>query len=104
MPDLNVVGAVYVATKEDSKRDHAISGVVDEGVADRVFPEGIRDARRSRLVSGGENIGFDQVLDETERQIAEALARLRAGEIEANPVDKAACSFCPVHECERRMA
>ena len=33
----------------------------------------------------------------------EAIERLLAGDIEPNPVDKNACTYCPVLDCERRI-
>ena len=58
-----------------------------------------------RLVAGGMGkLSFEELLDETERRIAEKIALLVQGHIEAEPVDKHACEWCPVANCERRLA
>jgi hypothetical protein len=46
---------------------------------------------------------MDAFLDATEEAIARKVDRLREGHIEAEPIDAAACSFCPVTNCERRL-
>ena len=48
--------------------------------------------------------GMEAYLDATEAAIAEKVAQLLAGNVEANPLDAAACSFCPVMNCERRLS
>ena len=48
--------------------------------------------------------GMDAYLDATEAAIADKVAQLLAGNVEAHPLDAAACSFCPVMNCERRLS
>jgi hypothetical protein len=43
------------------------------------------------------------LLDATEQAVAQKVELLRAGRIEADPLDANACSYCPVLNCERRM-
>ena len=49
-------------------------------------------------------ISFEDLLDRTEEEISRAIVRMRAGEIQANPCDARACSYCPVKNCARRLA
>lgn len=105
-PDLNVVGALYLATKGD----HDLSGAVDASFADAAFG-GMLGAGREQCVavgtgetfSGVEGTGFSALLDATEQAIAVKVERLREGHVEADPIDAEACSFCPVANCERRL-
>lgn len=108
-PDLHVVGAVYLTTGGTS---HALSGAVDADQAEAVFGsylpskrtlETIAVARDERFGTGDER-GMDALLDATEEAVAEAVARMLAGDIEAHPVDARACDWCPVMNCERRLA
>ena len=46
---------------------------------------------------------MEALLDSCEELIAARLERLLAGDIEAAPLDAAACQFCPVLNCERRL-
>ena len=39
-----------------------------------------------------------------EQRIAEYIELLKAGHIEANPLDAHACNYCPVTNCEKRRA
>ncbi|MBP3885946.1 MAG: hypothetical protein J6D54_13555, partial [Olsenella sp.] len=48
--------------------------------------------------------GMDALLDATERAIAERVAEMLDGRIEANPRDAGACSYCPVTNCEKRIS
>ncbi|MBQ9005731.1 MAG: hypothetical protein IJ092_05085, partial [Atopobiaceae bacterium] len=102
-PNLKVVGAVYLSTQGGPRHQHEIAGALDADAADQVMGPGLSNSRWSRLVAGGlGKIGFEELLDETERLVAERIARLVDGHIEANPVDDHACSWCPVANCERR--
>jgi hypothetical protein len=44
------------------------------------------------------------LLDACEEAIAARIERMRAGCIEANPVNADACKWCPVLNCEKRLA
>ena len=102
-PNLKVVGAVYLSTQGGPRHQHEIAGALDADAADQVMGPGLSNSRWSRLVAVGlGKIGFEELLDETERLVAERIARLVDGHIEANPVDDHACSWCPVANCERR--
>lgn len=104
MPELHVIGAVYLSTRENARHQHALAGVVEGAAATKVLsPEDASEPRLARFEAGHGNIGLDEVLDLTEERIASALGRLREGRIEADPKDARACSYCPVHLCERRL-
>lgn len=103
-PELKVVGAVYLSTQGGPRRLHEIAGALDANAADQVMGPGLSDRRWAHLVAGGlGKIGFEELLDETERLVAQRIARLVEGHIEANPVDDHACAWCPVANCERRL-
>ncbi len=106
-PQLKVRAAVYLCTRGS----HALAGAVDEEALDAVFgdrpPTNERLARLSvpRAASFGraDEGGMEALLDSCEELIAARLERLLAGDIEAAPLDAAACQFCPVLNCERRL-
>ncbi len=103
-PELKVVGAVYLSTRGGSRHQHEIAGVLDADAADMVMGKGLGDSRWKRMVVGGlGKLSFEELLDETERRIAEKIAHLVEGHIEAEPVDKNACAWCPVANCDRRL-
>ena len=103
-PQLKVVGAVYLSTKGGPRNQHEIAGVLDANAADMVMGRGLSDKRWEHLVAGGlGKLSFEELLDETERRIAEKITLLTEGHIEAEPVDKHACEWCPVANCERRL-
>ncbi|MBP3893031.1 MAG: PD-(D/E)XK nuclease family protein [Atopobiaceae bacterium] len=99
---LHLAGTVYLSTKSP----HALAGAADENVVDLVF--GKVSSRRLPRVSvprdaaGGS--GMDSLLDRTEELVAEKVEQMLAGNVEARPRDKGSCDFCPVMQCERRMA
>lgn len=107
-PELTVRGSVYLCTKGS----HELAGAVDEEALDNVLGgmDG-RAAKRRReamgvprsLDLGGASHGIEGLLDAVEESVAARLERLVAGDIEANPCDEAACNFCPVLNCERRL-
>jgi ATP-dependent helicase/DNAse subunit B len=108
-PDLKVKGALYLSTRGEQ---HTLSGAVDENQADRVFGSHLPGTRSRSQVSvapgssfgvDGES-GMDALLDATERAIAEKVAEMLDGRIGANPRDAAACSYCPVNNCEKRIS
>lgn len=107
-PELTVRGSIYLCTKGT----HELAGAVDEEALDNVLGgmDG-RAAKRRReamgvrrsLDLGGASHGIEGLLDAVEESVAARLERLVAGDIEANPCDEAACNFCPVLNCERRL-
>ena len=107
-PDLNVRGALYLCTKGT----HALAGAVDENLIERVFGDNQLSRSRTEHVavpranSFGQmdTCGFEALLDACEEAIAAKIERLLAGDIEAAPLDAAACQFCPVLNCERRLS
>lgn len=106
LPDLRVVGALYLCTRGI----HELSGAVEQNQADNVFGGTLGPRRETQVVvSRGQSFGcadasgFEALLDATEEAIAAKVERLRAGHIEAEPLDAEACSFCPVNNCERRI-
>jgi ATP-dependent helicase/DNAse subunit B len=105
-PDLEVVGALYLGTRGT----HALSGAVDELFCDAVFgghltKAGAKQASVPRDNDFGQQgaRGMRALLDATEQAVAQKVELLRAGRIEADPLDANACSYCPVLNCERRM-
>lgn len=104
---LRIVGALYLGTRGS----HELSGAVDELQADAIFGGTLRSERAKKVIVpraesfGREGVGgMDAYLDAVEEAIAAKVDRMREGYIEANPLDAAACSFCPVANCERRIA
>ncbi len=98
-PELKVKAAVYLSTRAP----HALSGAVDANLADNVFGDHMPGAKAMPrvVVPAG---GMDELLDSTEDAIFEKVSELMAGNIEANPIDAEACSFCPVMNCEKRIS
>ena len=108
-PELNVRAAVYLGTRGS----HAVGGAILGNSIDRVLGSHAPARDRSLdayLVSDSDSYGIEgehgmeAYLDATEAAIAEKVAQLLAGNVEANPLDAAACSFCPVMNCERRLS
>ena len=101
-PDLSVVGAVYLSTMGAGEGDHEIAGVVDANALDMVMGP-VSAPRAARLCVGGhDQATFEELLDVTEEKVASAIQRMLDGDIEADPTDDKACSWCPVVDCERR--
>lgn len=108
-PELKVRAAVYLGTRGI----HAVGGAILGNSIDRVLGSHA-PARDSSLaaytVSDNDSYGMEgecgmeAYLDATEEAISEKVAQLLAGNVEANPLDAAACSFCPVMNCERRLS
>lgn len=98
---LRLVGTVYLATKAP----HALAGAADAAYAERIF--GPLSSRRAPRVSvprrDDGSLGMYELLDRTEELVAQEVARMLAGEVEARPRDKESCRFCPVMHCERRV-
>ncbi|MGN0071122.1 MAG: PD-(D/E)XK nuclease family protein [Atopobiaceae bacterium] len=106
-PELNVVAAVYLSTKDP----HALSGAVAQNFADYVFgSHALKGKAAEEMIVpshesfGTDEEGMDALLDATEELIRQKVKELMAGNIEAAPCDKTACSYCPVLGCERRLA
>lgn len=99
---LRLVGSVYLATRSP----HALAGVADANVAEMVFGR-LRSDRAERVSvppAEGGGSGMDELLDRTEELVAEQVREMMAGNIEARPRDEHSCDFCPVMQCERRVA
>ncbi len=99
---LRLVGTTYLATRSP----HALAGAADENVADLVF--GTVSAKRHDRVcvprtEEGEP-GMNELLDRTEELVAEQVEQMLAGNVEARPRGRHSCDFCPVVQCERRVA
>jgi hypothetical protein len=99
---LRLVGSVYLSTKSP----HALAGVADENVVDLVFGR-VSKQRLGRVsvprTPEGES-GMNALLDSTEELVAEQVRQMLAGNVEARPRDVHSCDFCPVMQCEKRMA
>lgn len=99
--DLDVVGALYFGTKGDP----ILMGSLSDAAFDRT--SAISTNLRDQCVVPVPAIGIDRfsdLLDRTEGLIAEKIDRLKAGDVEADPVDADACTWCPVMVCERRLS
>ena len=95
---LTAAGAIYLGTAGT----HELSGAVPDSMIDCVWGRPL-GSRAARVTAGLTVSEFTELLDKTEEMIAEAIARMAAGDVEARPVDAAACSWCPVANCERRL-
>ncbi len=106
-PDLKLRAAVYLGTKGN----HALAGAVSANALDRIYGAHPLGGRSAGAVTVDDAQGFDGqgargiegLLDATEAAIAQKVAELVEGNVEANPIDAKACSFCPVMNCEKRM-
>lgn len=99
-PELEVVGALYLGLKDP----HELTGAVDPPLVDRVLGPGASKRSAAGVSSTILGARFGEVLERCETVVAAAMERLVAGDIEARPVDAAACAFCPVTFCERRLS
>ena len=108
---LDVVGALYVSYG----RRPAVSGAYDSRVLEAAHLPGMRHAncacKAAQGLSGEQDadsafadLPFDEMLDETERLVGDAIGRMVAGEVQPNPVSPQACSYCPVLSCPKRGA
>lgn len=105
-PDLTVRAALYLGTKGG----HALAGAVDENLVDVVLGAHMTSKRAATVAVPRDDAfglegpsGMEALLDATEQAIAAKMERLLSGDIEAAPLDKEACRFCPVLNCERRI-
>lgn len=94
---LDSVGAVYLGCQPDFQ----LSGAVPESLIERVWGS---MPRNSGHVTCGRNVQqFHDYLDACEEAIQKVIESMRAGEIDANPIDANSCKYCPVHNCEKRL-
>ncbi len=102
-PEIRLEGALFLSTKGE----HALAGACAESQVDRIL--GVENAPMSRRLSmgisgpGGGTEEFWEYLDDVEAMVAEKIADLMRGKIDACPVDADACSYCPHLHCEKRM-
>lgn len=97
---LRSAGAIYLGTRGP----YEIAGAVPESLIERVWGD---DARRpsAKEARCGANVDeFEAYLDACEQEIAKVVDQMKTGNIEAAPLDKDACAYCPVHNCEKRMS
>ena len=99
---LNLVGSVYLSTKSP----HALAGAADQNVADLVFGRlsSVREQRVCVPLASDGSSGMTALLDQTEALAADQVAQMLEGKVEARPRDRHSCDFCPVMQCERRVA
>lgn len=90
---LACAGALYLGYR--AKTDGAFAA----GSYDAAF-----DAAGFAKGSSCVHMNFDRFLDLVEERVAPYLQRLMEGRIEPSPASKASCGFCPVENCERRLA
>ncbi len=103
-PNLKVVGALYLCTMGEHAENHVMAGALDANAADQVLGS-LSASRESKISVGGPgSIGFEELLDRTEELVAQKIGNLLDGRIEASPLDKKACEWCPVQRCERRLS
>ena len=106
-PELKIVAAVYLG----SRGTHALAGAVSSNAADNVFGTHTPSDQALKRMTVDDREGFgceesqgmDALLDATEDAIREKVHELLDGNIEARPLDKDACTYCPVMNCERRL-
>ena len=99
---IEVVGAVYLGTRGN----HQLAGVVEAARVGEVWgtrPLSEKAAPRVSVPVPGAR-SFAELLERTEEHIGEAIGRMRAGCIDANPIAPDACKWCPVLNCERRRS
>ena len=108
---LDVVGALYV----NNGRRPAVSGAYDPRVLEAAHLPGIRpDKCACRLTEqppadpdatvAFSDLTFSAMLDETERVVANAIARMSSGKLEPDPAFQKMCEYCPVLSCPKRGA
>ena len=94
-----------------TSRTHALAGAVSDNAVVNVFgTHAPSDQTLKRMTVDDrecfgreESQGMDALLDATEDAIREKVHELLDGNIEARPLDKDACTYCPVMNCERRL-
>ena len=98
---LDVVGALYVNTQNPGSAQPKACGAYSDFL---LGPEDVlgASAKRNALSQAG-FATFNDLLDETERLIADRLAALAAGDVSVRPGSKESCTFCPVLSCEGRL-
>lgn len=129
-PELKVTAAVYLCTKGAHELAGAVDAEAMDAVFGEAGIRSARAPRlevpRSLAFAGGsadpalgapasgasatagtapsaaDERGMGALLDACERAIAAKLERMRAGDIEADPIDDRACEHCPVLNCEKR--
>lgn len=98
-PGITAVGALYV-----SYNRARVMGFLDGSVQGLVSPEGSYLNEKSsvgRTANGGS--GFQELLDYLEGEVAQAMDRLRDGDVAARPrFGKGSCAYCTVTGCPRR--
>ena len=121
---LNVVGALYVGYG----KKHELSGSFDPRAIDVAHlphinpekcacalesPAGAMDsfdngaAQAAPALRDGApvtfvELSFGDMLDATEVVVSGAIARMKRGDVEANPASKSACRYCPDLSCPKR--
>ena len=116
LPDLEVAGVIYLGTRRNARGGHDLAGAVSGALVEQVMG-GLSDTRRMRVSVPGERAGavgirsFSELLERSEEQLTDVVARMMAGRIEASPRgaegDRAyayVCNWCPVASCERRRS
>ena len=112
---LDVVGALYV-----SYGRQALAGAADARVLESAYLPGARkdavwcalaappeDAPDAGASGGPASVAFDalpfaDMLDATEELVAQAVARMEAGDVAPRPANANVCAYCPAADCPRR--
>ena len=116
LPDLEVAGVIYLGTRRNARGEHDLAGAVSGALVEQVMGA-LSDTRRGRVSVPGERAGavgirsFSELLERSEEQLTDVVARMMAGRIEVSPRgaegDRAyayVCNWCPVASCERRRS
>ncbi len=103
---VKVVGALYISYKPTSATGVRIAGFYDRNVLSPIQLPNI-EVDASGLPGPAavalEASNFEELLDETELRIAQAIAQLKQGYINPLPRSEQACTYCPVLSCEKRL-
>lgn len=93
VPGMHPRGAVYLSYKAKKRKD-LLSGSLAE-----IFSESSTHMTKKSVVKGD----FERYLDLVEDRLSETVTRMVSGDISPNPCSAAACRFCPVLYCEKRV-
>lgn len=102
MPELNVVGAIYLGIKGKNIKRRSIQGILaNEDIASRV---GAFTSKQLEAIAVRDGIVFDDVLDICEEKVSDLVLEMKSGKIDAFPRFKQlSCQYCPVSQCSLRV-
>lgn len=94
LSNLHCAGALYISYRAHKDKELAA------GALDAVYFSDDPLIKSTSLAP----LAFDDFLDYVEASIAKELQRLSSGDIKQHPRFAAACRYCPVPECPRRLS